>query len=148
MLQMHCTIFLVSSTRTPTVRSTQLQSSTPGTSTARHKLLDNGFLSSFIVSVSLAAFLCVILRSLRVCRYAAESTGNDCYGTSSANRIWSHQGYLASTWSSAESVDVSKYHISPALWDLCGSDIGRIGVIAHETGVNLQFVCVAAASCL
>jgi M6 family metalloprotease-like protein len=66
--------------------------------------------------------------------YGAEWGGTDTYGTGYKNRIWSHKWTLSSTWTSAEGVRVSNYHISPSVWDTSGSSIGRIGVIAHETG--------------
>lgn len=66
--------------------------------------------------------------------YAAERSGNDSYGTSQANRIWSHRWVISPQWNSNDGVSVYDYHISPGVWGLSGSDIGRIGVIAHETG--------------
>jgi M6 family metalloprotease-like protein len=49
------------------------------------------------------------------------------------NRIWSHQWNI--DWRSSRSgVRVTKYHVSPALWGTSGNSIGRVGVIAHETG--------------
>jgi M6 family metalloprotease-like protein len=65
--------------------------------------------------------------------YGAEWGGTDSYGTSYTSRVWSHKWGM-STWTSAEGVRVSNYHISPAVWGTSGSSIGRIGVIAHETG--------------
>ena len=51
------------------------------------------------------------------------------------SRIWSHQWVLSDgAWFSSEGVAVWAYHISPALWGTSGSNIGHIGVIAHETG--------------
>ena len=66
--------------------------------------------------------------------YAAEWGGTDSSGTHYSNRIWSHRWSVIPSWTSAEGVKVSAYHISPALWGTSGSNIGRIGVIAHETG--------------
>jgi len=70
--------------------------------------------------------------------YGAEWGGTDGYGTSYTNRIWSHKWSLWSLpggqWTSVSGVNVYNYHISPSLWGTSGSAIGRIGVIAHETG--------------
>lgn len=67
--------------------------------------------------------------------YGAEWGGTDVDGTGSADRIWSHRWDIQNpSWISNEGVQVSSYHISPALWGTSGSRIGRIGVIAHETG--------------
>ncbi len=65
--------------------------------------------------------------------YAAEWGGFDEYGTSTNGRIWSHKYTLFGSWSS-NGVGIYEYHINPALWDTSGSAIGRIGVVAHETG--------------
>ncbi len=67
--------------------------------------------------------------------YGAEWGGTDVDGTGQDDRIWSHRWAMqSSAWTSEEGITVDDYHISPALWDTSGSDIGRIGVIAHETG--------------
>lgn len=67
--------------------------------------------------------------------YAAEWGGTDSDGTAYQNRIWSHRWAIQQPpWTSNEGVQVFDYHISPALWGTSGTDIGRIGVIAHETG--------------
>ncbi|MDH3589574.1 MAG: M6 family metalloprotease domain-containing protein [Gammaproteobacteria bacterium] len=67
--------------------------------------------------------------------YGAEWGGVDQYGTNYPNRIWSHRWAIQQpAWVSSEGVVVSDYHISPGVWGTSGSDIGRIGVIAHETG--------------
>ena len=72
--------------------------------------------------------------------YGAEWGGTDAFGTTSANRIWSHRWNLGTNgpnlnvWTSAEGIDVWDYHISPGLWGTSGSGIGHIGVTAHETG--------------
>jgi immune inhibitor A len=59
---------------------------------------------------------------------AAASGGNK-------DRIWSHKWALngGDDWFSSEGIKVSRYHISPALSGSSGREIGRIGVIAHET---------------
>lgn len=71
--------------------------------------------------------------------YSAEWGGSDAYGTYFKNRIWSHKWTLyqlpTAKWTSIKTrVSVYNYHISPTLWGTSGKSIGRIGVIAHETG--------------
>lgn len=66
--------------------------------------------------------------------YGAEWGSGDAYGTYFTDRIWSHRWVMQPEWNSAEGVAVGSYHISPAVWGRSGSEIGRIGVIAHETG--------------
>jgi len=70
--------------------------------------------------------------------YGAEWGGTDSYGTNYASRIWSHKWSLYSLsggkWTSSSGKSVYDYHISPSVWGTSGSAIGRIGVIAHETG--------------
>jgi M6 family metalloprotease-like protein len=64
----------------------------------------------------------------------AAGGGTDQFGAYYTNRIWSHKWGWSTPWTSSEGVSVSNYHISPALWSTSGTAIGRIGVIAHETG--------------
>jgi len=70
--------------------------------------------------------------------YGAEWGGFDSDSAYYEDRIWSHKWSLSSyagEFQSAKSgVKVNDYHISPALWSHSGSRMGRIGVIAHETG--------------
>lgn len=68
--------------------------------------------------------------------YGAEWSSTDCYGSTNAQRIWSHKWTMPSRfhWYSDDRVRVNKYHISPSMWGTCNSNIGRIGVIAHELG--------------
>ncbi len=65
--------------------------------------------------------------------YGAEWGGVDAYGASYLNRIWSHRWNIP-TFTSGEGINISDYHISPAVWGTSGSAIGHIGVICHETG--------------
>jgi M6 family metalloprotease-like protein len=67
--------------------------------------------------------------------YAAEIYGEDQYGTPSKDRIWSHRWRLsrADYWHGSGMI-VDQYSTSPALFDVLGSKIGRIGVISHEIG--------------
>lgn len=67
--------------------------------------------------------------------YAAEWGGTDQYQTYYTDRIWSHKWALnGNPFTSSSGVKVFEYHISPGVWGTSGSDIGRMGVIAHETG--------------
>ena len=70
--------------------------------------------------------------------YGAEWGGTDAYGAYYSNRIWSHKWSVYSLpggkWTSSSGKSVYNYHISPSVWGTSGSAIGRIGVIAHETG--------------
>ena len=74
--------------------------------------------------------------------YAAEWMAPDQYGGTYRNRIWSHKwmiwgnsyGDYVGPWESKDGVVVYDYHISPALWGVSGTEIGHIGVIAHESG--------------
>jgi len=66
--------------------------------------------------------------------YGAEWGGYDSNSQYYMNRIRSHKSNMYPSWTSLEGVSVSNYHISPSLWGTSGSAIGRIGVIAHETG--------------
>ncbi len=72
--------------------------------------------------------------------YAAEWGGTDAFGAHYDDRIWSHHWAIQPAWNSQDRnaqnalVKVFKYHINPGLWGRSGSAIGRIGVIAHETG--------------
>jgi M6 family metalloprotease-like protein len=70
--------------------------------------------------------------------YGAEWGGTDAYGNDYSRRIWSHKWALYSLpggqWTSTTGKKVYNYHISPSVWGTSGSAIGRIGVIAHETG--------------
>mmetsp|Transcript_22446 Transcript_22446/g.48834 ORF Transcript_22446/g.48834 Transcript_22446/m.48834 type:complete len:1184 (-) Transcript_22446:70-3621(-) len=65
--------------------------------------------------------------------YGAEFGGDDCYGQTNENRIWSHKGGI--DWvSKEEGIKVSRYYVSSALRGKCGNDIVRMGVICHELG--------------
>ncbi|KAL7426791.1 hypothetical protein ACHAXH_000458, partial [Discostella pseudostelligera] len=70
--------------------------------------------------------------------YGAEWGGTAADGAYYTNRMWSHKwalnSLLGGKWTSTSGKSVSNYHISPSLWGISGSAIGRIGVIAHETG--------------
>eukprot|EP00550_Attheya_septentrionalis_P008513 CAMPEP_0198287054 /NCGR_PEP_ID=MMETSP1449-20131203/5991_1 /TAXON_ID=420275 /ORGANISM="Attheya septentrionalis, Strain CCMP2084" /LENGTH=1128 /DNA_ID=CAMNT_0043984949 /DNA_START=159 /DNA_END=3545 /DNA_ORIENTATION=+ len=74
--------------------------------------------------------------------YGAEWGGTDCKGAYFDNRIWSHKYAIypilrhedKKQFISKEDIVVNTYHISPGLWGTCNEEIGRIGVIAHETG--------------
>lgn len=72
--------------------------------------------------------------------YEAAFGGTDCYGAYYTDRIWSHKWTLFADneWTSAEGVKVADYHVSPAVWGTCGSDIVRVGIIAHEFGHFLR----------
>jgi M6 family metalloprotease-like protein len=67
--------------------------------------------------------------------YGAEVGYSDCYGTVEGNRIWSHKYFLVTgDWTSNDGrVTVQNYNINAGLWGRCGSEIARIGLLAHET---------------
>ncbi|MDI6783712.1 MAG: M6 family metalloprotease domain-containing protein, partial [bacterium] len=56
------------------------------------------------------------------------------YSGSSSYCIWSHKWNLYSPYSTAEGKYVSYYHTEPALRGSSGKNMGRIGVICHESG--------------
>ncbi len=70
--------------------------------------------------------------------YGAETGGGD------GNWIWSHKWSLfqipGGRWTSTDRnannvfVKVFDYHTEPALWSTTGTNITRVGVVAHETG--------------
>lgn len=66
--------------------------------------------------------------------YAAEFGGIDQFGQEQDDRVWSHKWRLQQAFMSKTGVQVNDYHVSSAVWGTSGSAIGRIGVIAHETG--------------
>ncbi len=57
-----------------------------------------------------------------------------CLCLSHHSGMWSHKFEIYATNWSSNGVRVIEYHINPSLWARSGSDIGRIGVVAHETG--------------
>jgi len=66
--------------------------------------------------------------------YGAEWGGTDSYGAEYQHRIWSHKWNLSyKKFTSRSGITVDLYHVSPALWGISGSEVGRIGVVAHET---------------
>ena len=66
--------------------------------------------------------------------YAAEWGGTDSYGGYYTDRIWSHKWSLWPAFETQEGVNVQNYYISSAVWGTKGSDVARIGVLAHEAG--------------
>jgi len=68
--------------------------------------------------------------------FDASTNGNDCYAPDkeSESRIWSHKWQIPGEWRSKDHIRVRNYHANSGLWGSCGSEICRIGVIAHEHG--------------
>eukprot|EP00978_Attheya_sp_CCMP212_P043788 scaffold291813_cov55-Attheya_sp.AAC.1 len=72
--------------------------------------------------------------------YGAEFSGTDCYGTGRGGRIWSHKtqlypGRFPGLWTSKdEKVTVEAFHIEPAVYGKCASNVAHIGTSAHEVG--------------
>lgn len=69
--------------------------------------------------------------------YGAEWGGVDCInGNDASNRIWSHKWKIGGGgWVSKRSgVRVEDYGVGSAFWGVCGKEVARIGVIAHEMG--------------
>lgn len=83
--------------------------------------------------------------------YGAEYGGDDCYGQSNVNRIWSHQagslGFVnpysnfVTGGNETEGIPMlavpDQYYVASALRNKCGSDITRVGIVAHEIGHQL-----------
>eukprot|EP00804_Cyclotella_cryptica_P024128 CCRYP_015564-RB/>CCRYP_015564-RB protein AED:0.03 eAED:0.03 QI:252/1/1/1/1/0.66/3/1228/415 len=84
--------------------------------------------------------------------YGAEYGGPDCFGTINEDRIWSHQAgnlgfvnpyFSNSTNSTQEEPPIAslvvpdRYYVASALRNKCGSDITRVGIVAHEMGHQL-----------
>jgi hypothetical protein len=83
-------------------------------------------LQSIIRSVSI---------SMRMCAYSQGAQFRSTSQVAIAVPIGSHTWNLfTGTWRSADGVTVDLYSVSPALWEQAGSQIGRIGVIAHNIG--------------
>ena len=67
--------------------------------------------------------------------FAAEWNGYDTFNTYYTHRIWSHRNSLTPpSWTSSEGVSVSDYYVGSSVWNVSGSNITHIGMIAHETG--------------
>ncbi|KAL3923590.1 MAG: hypothetical protein SGILL_001570 [Bacillariaceae sp.] len=67
--------------------------------------------------------------------YAAEFGGTDEFGAPWEHRLWSHKwGLYVDPFVSKSGVQVLEYHISSSVWGRSNMKMGRIGVIAHETG--------------
>ena len=71
--------------------------------------------------------------------HASEWGFYDCHGSHYKDRIWSHKWSVPNdlNWDSPhpeDDVSFVKYHVASALWGTCGTEISRIGAIAHETG--------------
>mmetsp|Transcript_26759 Transcript_26759/g.59465 ORF Transcript_26759/g.59465 Transcript_26759/m.59465 type:complete len:603 (+) Transcript_26759:1348-3156(+) len=69
--------------------------------------------------------------------YMAEWGGPDCFGTEESDRLWSHKwavppDLLRLDDCSALSAKMDSYVIASALFGKCGSDIARVGLLAHE----------------
>mmetsp|Transcript_11951 Transcript_11951/g.30318 ORF Transcript_11951/g.30318 Transcript_11951/m.30318 type:complete len:767 (-) Transcript_11951:168-2468(-) len=67
--------------------------------------------------------------------YGAEWGSQDSSGARYEDRIWSHKWSILGGWKSDRTgVRITDYFVSPSLWGTSGNEIGRVGVIAHETG--------------
>lgn len=67
--------------------------------------------------------------------FAAEFGGTDSFGAIEADRIWSHQASIGSYF--RDGIRISDYVSVPAMWGRSGSEIGRVGVLVHETAHSL-----------
>jgi M6 family metalloprotease-like protein len=84
--------------------------------------------------------------------YGAEYGGEDCFGQENVNRIWSHQAGSLKFVNPHSNFDTGKddaeqgigalvvperYYVASALRNKCGSEITRVGIVAHEMGHQL-----------